>query len=177
MTNEIHVEIYDSRHEAEAAHSRLREHGVRDEHICIEAGPAPGDSPTPAGDRFEPLPEDRGVSGFIARMFSGALMDDANIEKYTGALRNGRYLLAVRPESDEQRRLVSAILTRPGPRVYSLPNAPTAWNEATANDPASIGGVDDDPARPEGLLRDVEGLSAHADVARLSNSPRKRRNR
>ena len=161
----------------------LIEKGVPAACIGIKAGSAVGDSPVPPGDRVavrnvdEPLPEDRGVSGFIARMFSGALMDDANIEKYTEALRNGRCLVAVRVESDENRRIASAILAHGGPRIYSLPNASTAWNEASANDPASIGGIDDDPGRPEGLLGDAQGLPVQSDETRLANTPRKSRNR
>jgi hypothetical protein len=183
MADDIVVGMYDSIHDAEAARARLLAQGLREEQISIEAGAAAGEAPMTPGDRFamhevgEPLPEERGVSGFIARMFSGALMGDANVGKYTEALRNGRCLLAVRAESDAQRKVAAATVARGGPRIYSLPNAPTAWNEASANDPASIGGVDRDPARPEGLLTDVEGLSAHADVTRLSNSPRVRRNR
>ena len=183
MADEIVVGMYDSRGDAEEARERLIAQGVAQEHITIEEGAAPGEVPMPPGDRAamhevgEPLPEDRGVSGFIARMFSGALMDDANIEKYTEALRNGRCLLAVRADSGEKRQAASAILARGGPRVYALPNAPTAWNEASGNDPASIGGVDADPARPEGLLTDVKGLPVQGDETRLSNAPGPRRHR
>jgi len=183
MADEIIVGMYESYREAMEARSRLIEQGVHEDRISIEKGAAPGEMPLPPGDRFamrevdEPLPEDRGLSGFIGRMFSGALMDDANIEKYTEALRNGRCLLAVRVDSDEKRRIASTVLARAGPRVYSLPNAPSAWNEASGNDPASIGGVNDDPGRPEGLLTDVEGLPVQADETRLSNTPRRSRNR
>ena len=45
------------------------------------------------------------------------------------------------------------------------------------HDPPSIGGVDDDPARPEGLLTDVQSLPVNADDARLRNAPRGGRNR
>jgi hypothetical protein len=174
MADDIVVGMYDSRGDADDARRRLIAEGVRPDRISIEVGAAAGDSPMPPHDRFalrevdEPLPEDRGVSGFIARMFSGALMDDANIEKYTEALRNGRCLLTVRVESPAKRQIATTILGRGGPRVYSLPNAPSAWNEASGNDPASIGGVDDDPGRPEGLLSDAEGLPVEADEARLS---------
>lgn len=183
MTNEIVVGMYDSRREAEAARERLIEQGVREDRISIEAGPAPGESPPPPADRFamrevdEGRPEDRGVAGFIGRMFSGAMLDDASIERYADALHNGRCLLAVRVASDEHRRVASSILASGGPRIYSLPNAPTAWNEASANDPASIGGVDDDPVRPGGLLGDAEGLLAQSDETRLVNTPRRGRNR
>ena len=180
MANEIIVGTYESRGEADEARARLIAQGVAEDHIRIEQDAAGGEA---AGDGFgtheasEPLPEDRGVSGFIARMFSGALMDDANIEKYTEALRNGRCVLAVRVDSDVKRHAASTVLARGGPRTYSLPNAPTAWNEASANDPASIGGVDADPARPEGLLTGVNGLPVQSDETRLSNTPPSRRNR
>lgn len=182
MAEQIVVGMYDSRGEADEAKARLVAEGVREDRISIEEGAAPGEVTLRPEDRVamheaEPQPEDRGLSGFIGRMFSGALMDDANIVKYTEALRNGRTILAVRVESDEKRRVASTILERGGPRIYSLPNAPTAWNEASGNDPASIGGVDDDPARPEGLLTDAEGLPVNADETRLANAPRRRRNR
>jgi hypothetical protein len=182
MADEIVVGMYDSRTDAEAARARLVAEGVREDHIHIQAGAARGEVPMPPQDRFAtrevdaPPPEERGVSAFISRMFSGALMDDAHVEKYTQGLRNGRSIVTVRVASDEKRRVASAVLERSGPRIYSLPNAPTAWNEASANDPASIGGVDDDPARPEGLLTDAEGLPVDTDEARLENARKTPRN-
>jgi hypothetical protein len=181
MADQIVVGMYESRGEADEARRRLIAEGVRDDRISIEGDAAASASPMPPQDRFAmrevgaPLPQDRGVSAFIARMFSGALMDEVNIGKYTEALRNGRCLLAVRVESDEKRQLAATILERGGPRVYSLPNAPSAWNEASANDPASIGGVDDDPTRPEGLLSDAEGLPVQSDETRLSSIRRSER--
>jgi hypothetical protein len=180
MADQIVVGMYESRGEADEARRRLIAEGVRDDRISIEGDAAASASPMPPQDRFAmrevgaPLPQDRGVA-FIARMFSGALMDEVNIGKYTEALRNGRCLLAVRVESDEKRQLAATILERGGPRVYSLPNAPSAWNEASANDPASIGGVDDDPMRPEGLLSDAEGLPVQSDETRLSSIRRSER--
>jgi hypothetical protein len=179
MTSEIVVGVYDSRCEAEVARAQLLAQGIREHQIVIEEGLAAGESALPPGDRFamRALPEDRGLSGFIGRMFSGALMEDENIAQYADALRSGRCLLVVRSETRMQSQAATTVLGRSGPRIYSLPNAPSAWSEATAGDPASIGGVDHDPARPEGLLEDAEGLSAQGDVTRLFNSPRVRRNR
>lgn len=179
MTNEIVVGVYDSRREAEAARAQLLAQGLREQQIAIEEGPAAGESALPPRDRVAmgAPPEDRGLSGFIGRMFSGALMDDENNAQYTEALRSGRCLIVVRSETRMQSQAATTVLERSGPRIYSLPNAPSAWSEATAGDPASIGGVDQDPARPAGLLDDAEGLSAQGDVTRLSNSPRVRRNR
>ena len=165
MAREIVVGVYESRREAEAARAQLLAQGIGEHQIAIEERPAAEES------------EDHVPSGFIARMFSGALMDDESIATYTEALHGGRCLLVVRAEARTQSQAATTVLARSGPRIYSLPNAPSAWSEATAGDPASIGGVDHDPARPEGLLEDAEGLSAQGDVTRLSNSPRVRRNR
>jgi hypothetical protein len=169
MNGEIVVGVYESRPDAEAAREQMIRNGVRADVISIEERPARGGSPPEAGDH--------GVSGFIARMFSGALIDDAGAAQYAEALRNGRCVLTVRVGSDEHRTLATTTLARGSPRVYSLPNAPSAWNEASANDPASMGGVDDDPARPGGLLTDAEGLPARPDEMRLANTPRTSRNR
>jgi hypothetical protein len=165
MASEIVVGVYESRREAEAARAQLLAQGIGEHQIAIEERPAAEES------------DDHGPPGFIARMFSGALMDDESIATYNEALHSGRRLLVVRAESRTQSQVATTVLARTGPRIYSLPNAPSAWSEATAGDPASIGGVDRDPARPEGLLEDAEGLSAQGDVTRLSNSPRVRRNR
>ena len=182
MTDEIIIGTFATRAEAEAARDRLLAEGVAADVIHIECGPAPGEAAMPPGDRFamrevgEPPPDEHGFAAVVSRMFSGALMDDTNVDQFTNALRGGRCLLAVRYSSEHARRVAAGVLAPAGPQVYSLPNAPTAWNEARANDPASIGGIDHDPARPQGLLSDVEGISAHADVDRLSQSgPRGRR--
>ena len=178
MTAEIIIGTYDSREEAEAARQRLVRDGVAADVIHVECGPESGQVPLSPGDRFamrevdEARPEERGLAGFIGRMFSGALMDDGKIERYTEALRGGRCLVAVRYVSEHERKIAAAVLAPRVPQIYSLPNAPTAWNEARANDPPSIGGVDHDPARPSGLLTDAEGISADADVARLSQARR-----
>lgn len=180
MPDEIIIGTYDSRDEAEAARARLLAEGVDADVIHVECSPGAGEVPMPPGDRFAVREADasrhaeRGLAGFIGRMFSGALLGDANLEKYAQALRCGRCLLAVRHASEHERKVAAAVLAPRGPEIYSLPNAPTAWNEATANDPASIGGVDHDPARPQGLLTDVEGISADPDVDRLSQSGRGR---
>jgi len=180
MTDEIIIGTYESREEAEAARERLIRDGVTADAIHVECGRAVGEAPMPPGDRFamrevdRSRPEDRGLAGFIGRMFSGALMDDAKMAQYTEALRGGRCLLAVRYVSEHERKVAAAVLSPRGPQVHSLPNAPTGWNQASRNDPPSIGGVDHDPARPTGLLTDVEGISAESDVDRLSQSGRAR---
>jgi hypothetical protein len=178
MADEIVVGVYESRAEADAARAQLVREGVPEDCIHVEQRTS-GATGMPAQDRaalHEPTPE-RGFAGVVSRMFSGALLDDPGVAVYADALRKGHTVLAVCVDSDANRRSASAILERGGPRVYPLPNAPTGWNEAHRNDPASIGGVDDDPARPEGLFTDVEGLPVDADEARLRDAPRGRRNR
>ena len=175
--SEIVVGVYESRREADAVRERLVQEGVDAGRIVIEEGPRPDQSALPPGDRFATRavaqPRDN-ASTFVARMFSGELIYDANVEQYTHALREGKCVVAVRTDAADDTRLATSLLARAGPRVYSLPNAPTAWKEATAGDPASIGGVDRDPARPEGLLDDAEGLSAASDRARLARARRTR---
>jgi len=181
MADEIVAGVYASRDEADAARARLIEEGVPGERIRIEQRDTAGSVPMSARDRValrevEPPPE-RGFAGVVSRMFSGALLDDENVAHYSDALQTGRSVFLVHVDSDASRRSVSTILERGGPRVYPLPNAPTGWNESHANDPASIGGVDDDPVRPEGLLTDVEGLPVDADEVRLRSAPGGRRKR
>ena len=181
MAREIVVGTYESRREADEARARLVAEGVPEDHIRMETGAAQAEMPMRPQDRtamheVEP-PQERGLAGFVSRMFSGALMDDANVVQYADALRDGRCVLVVDVDSDEKRHAASTILERGGPRIYPLPNAPTGWNEAHLNDPASIGGVDDDPVRPEGLLRDVEGLPVDKDERRLRNAPQGGRRR
>ena len=181
MADEIVVGTYESRADADAARARLIREGVPEDRIHVEQRTSGATAPMPPQDRaalheVEPPPE-RGFAGVVSRMFSGALIDDPSVPNVTDALQKGHTVRAVCVDSDTSRRTASAILERGGPRVYPLPNAPTGWNEAGANDPASIGGVGDDPVRPEGLLTDVEGLPVDADEARLRNAPRGRRER
>jgi hypothetical protein len=55
-----------------------------------------------------------------------------------------------------------------GPRIYSLPNSPTGWREASRGAMHSIGGGENDPGRPAGLLDDAGGLDTEDDRSRLS---------
>jgi hypothetical protein len=178
MTSSIVVGVYESRREADDARAVLIERGIAAERVAIEEAPRDDQSALPPGSfamhAIERLPREHGVAAVIGRMFSGALMDDANVVQYTHALRSGKCVVAVRTQGEAEAGIASALLARAGPRVYSLPDAPTAWREATAGDPARIGGVDRDPARPGGLLAEAEGLPAESDRTRLSSGPRTR---
>jgi hypothetical protein len=170
MANAIVVGTYQSRTDAEAARGELIARGIAADDITVEQRAAAGR----VGEAGASSVDEPGVAGVVARMFSGALLDDADMAPYVHALSHGHYVVAVRTGSQRQLELASAALAGGGPRTYSLPNAPTAWNEATGNDPASIGGVDQDPGRPEGLLHGTTGLPANTDEAGLENRSRRR---
>jgi hypothetical protein len=170
MANAIVVGTYPSRTDAEAARGELVARGIAADCITVEQRAAPARM----GEAGASSEDEPGFAGVVARMFSGALLDDADLAPYVDALSQGHYVVAVRTGGQRQLQLASAALARGGPRTYSLPNAPTAWNEATGNDPASIGGVAQDPGRPEGLLRGANGLPANTDEAGLENRSRRR---
>ncbi|MGE5172073.1 MAG: hypothetical protein ACM3JC_17055 [Rudaea sp.] len=170
MANAIVVGTYASRTQAEAARGELVARGIASDCISVEQR----DSASGSRDAQASSQEAPGFAGVVARMFSGALLDEADMAPYVDALSQGHYVVAVRTGTEHQTQLAAAALARGGPRTYSLPNAPTAWNEATRNDPASMGGVDQDPGRPEGLLRDAEGLPARTDEAGLEKRSRMR---
>ena len=170
MAGTVIVGVYDSQADAQAARARLIERGIPEERIQIaeRTGDAPerADRRDDERDVDEPLPEDRGVSGFISRMFSGALMEDTDVEKYSHAMQSGRCVIAVQTRDDDESKAATTIFTGASIRTYSLPNAPSGWREAPAGARPSIGDyVDRDPARPEGLIEDAAGLSAAADRA------------
>jgi len=177
MAGTVIVGVYQTRADAEAARVRLIERGIREERIHIEQQTSDSADDTKHAhderDVDEPLPEDRGISGFISRMFSGALMDDAEIEKYAQDVQAGRCVIVVQTADERESAAATTTFTGASVRTYSLTNAQTAWRESTAGDPPSIGDyVDHDPARPEGLIEDAEGLSVDAD--RALRTPRSR---
>lgn len=178
MTGTLIVEVYESRSDAERARARLIERGVAADRIHIEhhdaaVGNASGDSDM--SDQNETRREDRSVSATIARMFSGVLLEDADVAQYKQAVDRGHSVLVVQTGDNEETDVTRSILTGASVRSYSLPNAPTAWREATQNDPPSIGDYRvGDPARPEGLLEDAEGFSVDADRKGRTNAQRSR---
>jgi hypothetical protein len=176
MTGTLIVGVYESRSDAERARSHLIERGVAADRIHIEhqdaaVGDASGGTKLNDGTPRD----DRSVSGFIAKMFSGALLDDAEVAQYKQAVERGHAVLVVQTGDNDESDVTRSIVTGASVRSYSLPNAPTAWREATANDPPSIGDYRDrDPARPEGLLEDAEGFSVDADRKARTNAQRSR---
>lgn len=167
MTGEILVGVFDSPRDAHAARARLMEEGIAADRIEIDLAGGLCGTAAPVASADASSADERTRSDVVTRMFSGALMDDARVEHYRREHENGRCILTVRPESGAQHRATLTVLGRVGPRIYSLPDAPSAWNEASAGDPSSVGGADRDPGLPSGLIEDVEGLSSGADVARL----------
>jgi hypothetical protein len=159
------VSTFNSRREADAARQRLREHGFDDTRIRIEGGET-----APAHTA------ERGLTGVIARMFSGILLDD-DIVRYSHAVRSGKCVLALHAPDDAAaadatlvlRGLESAdaIATLHGPEIYPMPNSPVGWNQATQGEPSTIG-ISSDPARPDGLVSDAQGLGTADDRERLA---------
>lgn len=61
--------------------------------------------------------------------------------------------------TDKAARANEAIATAAGPEGNALPNAPSGWETSRAGSPSTIGRVGHDPARPQGLTRDTQGLT------------------
>ncbi|MEP7063006.1 MAG: hypothetical protein ABI881_11465 [Betaproteobacteria bacterium] len=80
---------------------------------------------------------------------------------FTGGNENGRW---------GQSTGVNVEVAVSGPRIYPLPNSATGWGEASHGSKSSIGGTMNDPGRPNGLLRDTEGLGTDADRRILEGS-------
>ncbi len=170
MAGTVVVGVYESQADAQAARARLVERGIPDERIRIaqrtdDASEHPQRRPEKR-DIDEPVSEDRGISGFISRMFSGAHMDDTDVEADSRAMERGRFVIAVQTEDDDESKAATTIFTGASIRTYSLPNAPSGWRDARSGARPSIGDyADGDPARPEGLIEDAAGLSVDADRA------------
>ena len=170
MAGTVIVGVYESQEDARGARARLIERGIPDERIRIAQ--RTDDASEHAQRRPEervgnaPLPEDRGLSGFIARMFSGALMDDTDVDADSRPIEGSHFVIAVQTKDDHESKAAATIFTGATIRTYSLPNAPSGWREARSGARPSIGdSMDRDPARPEGLIEDAAGLSADADRA------------
>jgi len=171
MAGTVIVGLYESLADAEAARARLVEGGIPDERIRIaqrtdEASEHAHRHPEER-DSNARHPEDRGLSGFISRMFSGALMDDTDVDADSRSMQGGRFVIAVQTKDDDESKAATTIFTGSSIRTYSLPNAPSGWREARSGGARpSIGHyTDTDPARPKGLIEDAAGLSANADRA------------
>ena len=114
----IVVGMFVARRDADRARSALLSEGFADRQVMIEgAGGDAGGSAIRPGERRtspnEPLPEDRGIAGFIGRMFSGATMDPTGIERYCHAVDTGRALVTVHGLDDEAAaRLMAAAVAR-----------------------------------------------------------------
>lgn len=85
----ILIGSYESPDDAERARRELIAAGVPESRIALHGGHADNGNPS------EPLPEDRGIAGFIGRMFSGFTGDAENIRKYEDVVGRGGATLAV----------------------------------------------------------------------------------
>jgi len=189
------VGTYATRADAERVRDDLVGAGIAPARIRIHGGDR--------GDVTQPLPEDRGVSGFIRRMFSGMTGDSESIRKYEAhAAGGGAVLIVEASAADDSARVRDAMAstatgavgvhdatnaptategathTPDADRAMStlapmegsaLPNASSGWDTSRRGAPSTIGGIDQDPARPQGDLRDACG---HAGEAGNAGNPR-----
>jgi hypothetical protein len=107
--NKVLVGSFATSHDATTVRQCLLDAGVPASAIAVVRG---GDIPTPhvstKREDYEP-----GLAGFIARMFSGAVLEDPRARAYHEAAHQGRVVVAVRAGGKEA--AVRAILGRSGP--------------------------------------------------------------
>ena len=183
--NDVLVGVFDSADHAHAAHATLLEHGVRCGQIGVQAGAPAAEETGLAGwvarmfSGFLPHDDPRGRA-YAERVGRGGgivaihgLDEAARAEAAAILQRHGATGVATHaPSSDAMLREAHsagsraarelAAVTSVGPQAYVLPNAPTDWGRARRGSRASIGNAED-PARPEGELRDAIGLDPPAD--------------
>src|SRR3982750_496204 len=138
------IGTYASREEAERVSGELATLGIDPGRIQIHARGEPRRGPG------EPLPEDRGVAGFIGRMFSGVTGDASNIRKYEDhAARGGAVLVldvsATGDDLDRARAAMGADVDEYDPGGGSTArDAPAGADPASANEAiATVGGPQD----------------------------------
>ncbi len=191
IMTKILVGTYRSRRDADDARERLLERGFNNTQISVEGPGTDEASGAGANASVEawnaPASEARGLAGVISRMFSGLLPDKADRERYERAVRTGGVLVAVHGLDEGGVERAKPILERHGvvdehshasdigadvamtgrgPRIYTLPNAPSGWNEASEGERVSSG-PRGDPGRPEGLTRGTDELGAAEDRNRI----------
>lgn len=148
---------------------RLRRRGIRPtptdathvDVVAVESVPALGEGrpvKVPAAEGYDP-----GLLGVIERMFSGLLLDHG-IATDAGTARREVHVVAVGTHSEDGHPTpndVDVLATIAGPRIYPLPNSPTGWGRSTRGEKFVIGLLTD-PARPDGLIADAQGLGTDA---------------
>jgi len=218
------VGIFGSREDADRARAILLQYGFQDRDITVEGRDPTGGGHTgsdlaagTAGANAPATADERGLSGFIARMFSGFIRDDdPRTQDYAKTLARGGGIVAVHGLDLIRAREVSVILqdqgaldvqghaptddvadasgagrerplhagrdmpasveaeastTLRGPRIDALPDAPTSWNEAPGDAPASLS-IEADPARPEGAIFGAGVLGVELDREALKRRGR-----
>lgn len=100
----------------------------------------------------------RGLRGFIERMFSGFITSRGQVVAVVVS-RPAPSVAIVRRRESNSPVDADLLATVTGPRVYPLPNSPTGWGESHHGVRASTGDPLHDPARPDGLIADILGLS------------------
>lgn len=143
--------LFDAHGTAEAARRDLLERGFDPAHIRVAGGETRTSSANATADH---------AAAILAR--AAGSEDSLHAAAQQGSVSGEEIGI------DVDRAASALEAMRPGPRIYSLPNSPTGWGEASRGAANSIGGNDNDPARPTGLVRDVSGLGTDTDRSRLS---------
>jgi len=116
--------MFDSHARARAVRDALVQGGIAADHVEVRP------SDTDAREIDQPLPGDRGISGFIRRMFSGALMDDAEIRKYMEHAERGACALVLHTGDRAELERARAVLERHAPLDLHQSEAGDAGAEA-----------------------------------------------
>jgi len=116
--------MFDSHARARAVRDALVQGGIAADHVEVRP------SDTDAREIDQPLPGDRGISGFIRRMFSGALMDDAEIRKYMEHAERGACALVLHTGDRAELERARAVLERHAPLDLHQGEAGDAGAEA-----------------------------------------------
>lgn len=102
----------------------------------------------------------RGLRGFIERMFSGFVTSEGRVVAVVVSSSAATPTVAIVRKRESNAPVDADLLAADtGPSVYPLPNSPTGWGESHHGVRASFGDPLHDPARPDGLIADILGLS------------------
>lgn len=102
-------------------------------------------------DASDPLPEDRGIAGFIGRMFSGATGDLENIRKYEAHAQGGGVLVVARNVPEIQLEKVRAAMAGAvSVDVHGAGTTPASPDAMAAGGAAEANATSEASRHPEG---------------------------
>lgn len=186
MTSVV-VCVFNSGREAEAARAQLRDHGFDSDRIQIRTDDSASEPPPGVRHERHGLAgvienmfsglliDDRYIGGYTEALSAGKSVvvvyanDDDAAKKAASILESSPGELGTPQLSHDDPSPpahldistppcgVEAIATLSGPRIFPLPNSPTGWGDATRGEKNTLGERPNDPAQPEGLVRDAKG--------------------